>query len=137
VTLKAPTDDQGTTVYWLVDQVVYDDRLPWPASADGTGNSLSRNRLSDFGNAAASWLATTPSPGTTDSRGGPSSLDGVAGDANRDGRFDRKDIVLVLQAGKYLSGEKATWEADDWNLDGVFNQLDLVAALRAGTYLRP
>lgn len=69
------------------------------------------------------------------------------GDANRDFRFDQQDIVQVLQAGKYLTGQPATWGEGDWNGgpggyaaepprgDGTFNQQDIVAALQSGTYL--
>jgi hypothetical protein len=57
------------------------------------------------------------------------------GDANLDGRFDQLDIVLVLQAGRYLTGEPATWDQGDWNGDRVFDQLDIVAVLQAGRYL--
>ena len=56
-------------------------------------------------------------------------------------RFDQFDIVQVLQGGKYLTGEPATWGEGDWNGapggwpgnpplgDGRFDQLDLIAAL--------
>lgn len=132
VVLLAPVDVDETTAYRLVDQVVYDDHLPWPTSADGKGKSLNRRQLSAFGNAAANWQAAAPTPGSYGS--GVEPAPAVMGDANRDGRFDRNDIVRVLQGGKYLSGQPATWEEGDWNVDGVFNQLDLVAALRTASY---
>ena len=50
----------------------------------------------------------------------------VAGDANLDCQFDQLDLVQVLQAGKYLTGETATSEEGDWNGDRVFDQLDIV-----------
>ena len=52
------------------------------------------------------------------------------GDANLDGRFDQLDIVMVLQAGKYKTGQPATAAEGDWNGDGWFDQLDIVMALR-------
>jgi hypothetical protein len=58
------------------------------------------------------------------------------GDANRDLQFDQHDIVQVLQAGKFRTGEPATWEEGDWNGDGFFDQLDIVAALQTGNYLQ-
>ena len=58
------------------------------------------------------------------------------GNANRDKQFDQLDIVHVLQAGKYLTGEPADWTEGDWNCDGVFNQLDIVGALQTGNYLQ-
>lgn len=60
----------------------------------------------------------------------------AAGDSNRDFQFDQQDIVLVLKAAKYLTGEPATFEQGDWNEDGVFDQLDIVAALATGNYLQ-
>ena len=71
----------------------------------------------------------------------------MAGDANQDLAFDQLDIVSVSQAGKYLTGQPATWSQGDWNGapggspgsppagDGVFDQRDIVAALSAGIYL--
>ena len=56
------------------------------------------------------------------------------GDANGDGVFDRDDIVQVLQAGKFMTEEPASWEEGDWNGDGRFNQLDLIAALQENAY---
>ena len=58
------------------------------------------------------------------------------GDANRDLRFDQQDVVQVLQAAKYLTGEPATWSEGDWNGDGLFDQIDLVLALQSGKYLQ-
>jgi len=58
------------------------------------------------------------------------------GDVNGDFQFDQVDIVQVLQAAKYLTGQRATWEEGDWNDDGVFDQLDIVAALQTGNYLQ-
>ena len=59
----------------------------------------------------------------------------AAGDANRDGWFNQLDIVSILQAGRYLTGQVANWSEGDWNRDGVFDQLDLVLALQEGNYL--
>jgi hypothetical protein len=58
------------------------------------------------------------------------------GDANRDGRFNQKDIVIVLQANTYLTGKPASWSEGDWDGDGVFDQIDIVAAQQAGLYLK-
>jgi hypothetical protein len=71
----------------------------------------------------------------------------MAGDANRDLVIDQQDLVQVLAAAKYLTGQTATWGEGDWNGapggwwgsppagDGVFDPLDIVAALTAGKYL--
>ena len=70
-----------------------------------------------------------------------------AGDADQDLAFDQQDLVLVQIAGKYKSGQPATWGEGDWNGapggglgrppigDGQFDQQDIVAALQANVYL--
>jgi hypothetical protein len=70
-----------------------------------------------------------------------------AGDADQDLDFDQLDLVRVSIAGKYLSGQAATWGDGDWDGapggspgsppagDRVFNQVDIIAALNAGKYL--
>ena len=58
----------------------------------------------------------------------------LPGDANGDGEFDRDDIVQVLQAGKFMTDEPASWEEGDWDGDGRFDQLDLIAALQENSY---
>ncbi len=56
------------------------------------------------------------------------------GDANLDLQFDTADFVLVLGAGKYETGQTATWEDGDWDGNGVFGTGDLVIALAGGGY---
>ena len=72
-----------------------------------------------------------------------------AGDADMDLELDHLDIVQVLQGGKYLTGEPATWGEGDWNGapggesgnppvgDGVFDQLDVVAAITTDPWYTP
>ena len=57
-----------------------------------------------------------------------------AGDANGDGLFNRRDVVLVLQAGKYGTGRFATFDQGDWNGDGLFDAMDIVVAMQRGPY---
>ncbi len=70
-----------------------------------------------------------------------------AGDADQDLDFDQLDLVRIQIAGKYLTGQPATWGEGDWNGapggqpgnpppgDGQFNQTDIIAALAAEIYL--
>ena len=70
-----------------------------------------------------------------------------AGDADQDLDVDQLDLVQVQIAGKYLTGQAATWGDGDWNGapgggpgappagDGLFNQLDIVATQQAAVYL--
>lgn len=62
------------------------------------------------------------------------SVEHILGDSNGDGLFNQLDIVQILQAAKYLTGEAATFGEGDWSGDGVFDQLDIVAALQTGNY---
>jgi hypothetical protein len=57
------------------------------------------------------------------------------GDSNLDRRFDQFDLIKVLQAGKYMTGERATWSEGDWNRDGVFSQQDISLALASDRYM--
>jgi hypothetical protein len=123
--LPAPGDPR-TAPMIPVDQLRYQAQVPWPPSAAGAGHSLARTGPADSGVLVTSWTASEPSPGFVQMvRHRP-------GDADRDGDFDRNDVVLVLQGGKYLTGQLATWSEGDWTGDGLFDQSDLVAALRTG-----
>ncbi len=62
-------------------------------------------------------------------------LMGVAyGDANLDGVVDSSDLVAAFAAGKYETGEEASWEQGDWDGDGVFTTADMVTAFADGCY---
>ena len=125
-----PTTDSSLVPRLLEDEVLYDNLTPWPTQAAGSGQSLTRTSLGGWGNAAQSWSATNPTPGTRET------FVAQAGDSNMDGEFNQKDIVLALQGGKYLTGETATFADGDWNGDGVFDQKDIVVALQTGSYLQ-
>jgi hypothetical protein len=51
----------------VVDQVTYDDDLPWPLAADGTGPSLQLVDPRQDNRRVANWKAAAPTPGTTNS----------------------------------------------------------------------
>jgi hypothetical protein len=125
-----PVEEPDFTPYLILDGVQYADVSPWPTSPDQGGASLTRTSGNTLGAFPASWTARAPSPGTVDF------VLRLAGDANEDGRFNQADIVAVLQAGKFLTGQPAAWTEGDWTGDGLFNQLDIVAALQTGAYLQ-
>ena len=56
------------------------------------------------------------------------------GDANFDHEFGTTDLVLAFQAGKYETGQRASWSEGDWNADGVFDTSDLVRAFQEGWF---
>lgn len=59
-----PNDD-GTVPYVVVDAVRYNDKAPWPVSADGGGMSLQRLPVTAFGNEPLHWIAAAPTPGAS------------------------------------------------------------------------
>ncbi|MGJ8650133.1 MAG: lamin tail domain-containing protein [Opitutaceae bacterium] len=64
-TLQVPPVGDPFYPMLIEDTVNYDNRAPWPASADGTGPSLERKQTDVYGDLASNWQANaTPSPGT-------------------------------------------------------------------------
>ncbi len=57
------------------------------------------------------------------------------GDSNGDGKFDEADLALVAEAGKYETGDEATFEEGDWNRDEIFSTGDFVDVFRIGNYV--
>jgi predicted RNA methylase len=124
-------------------------RIAWYENSDGKGSFGPRKRITEPPAGVSSvYAADVDGDGDVDVlsaslRDGPIAwLEQLpfaqveAGDANRDFRFDQQDLVQVLQAAKYRTGEPATFEEGDWNGDGVFDQLDYIAALMTGNYLQ-
>ena len=56
-------DEFGESTYIRVDRVNYNNSIPWPIEADGTGSSLSRIIEPAYGNDFINWRATPPNPG--------------------------------------------------------------------------
>lgn len=71
VRLRAPNtmEVDGTIGRYVVDEVTYDDQLPWPLLADGLGGALERTDPLSYGNTPGNWhsLPGTGTPGTTNS----------------------------------------------------------------------
>src|SRR5207244_2988942 len=65
---ERPDPPQTNTVpYIVVDEVRYNDRVPWPVSADGQGPSLQRRAPALYGNEPTNWFASGITPGATNS----------------------------------------------------------------------
>jgi hypothetical protein len=62
-------DTPGTNgvPYIVVDEVRYNDKPPWPVSADGEGPSLQRLAPGLYGNEPMNWFASGITPGVTNS----------------------------------------------------------------------
>jgi hypothetical protein len=71
VRLLKPDTLEGTEApYILVEEIEYQDEVPWPAAADGTGAALQRRVLTAYANDPTNWTAVaatagSPSPGGT------------------------------------------------------------------------
>jgi hypothetical protein len=129
-----PIGEPPVAVHLTEDEVVYDDRGAWPATADGAGNSLQRRGAVLFGNQAPAWHAASPSPGTVDFSGHPN------GDLTGDFVVDATDVDILfdevrrspsvtyydLNADDLVNPEDVTWLIQntlgtfpgDANLDG-------------------
>jgi hypothetical protein len=57
-----------------------------------------------------------------------------SGDVDLNGEFNSSDMVQVFIAGKYETGQPATWAEGDFNGDKVFDSGDLVTAFIGGGY---
>lgn len=55
--------DAGVVPRVLADRVTYGDSYPWPASADGLGDSLQRRRPHEYGNDPVNLKGAAPTPG--------------------------------------------------------------------------
>jgi len=60
---QPPLDELDFIPRLLEDEVIYDDEVPWPVDANGTGNSLNRTLASSWGNDGTGWTSAPPSPG--------------------------------------------------------------------------
>ncbi len=131
------------------DEVVYDNQQPWPTQANGSGQSIHRKAVDAYGNGAASWFATGPSPGTVE-------FGDLPGDFNQDGQVNAADINLFFGALNSanpdltydLNGDGFVNNEDrneliesvigtsygDANLDGLFDSGDLVIVFQIGEY---
>jgi hypothetical protein len=63
--VSQPGPDFGYVPSILVDHVRYADNVPWPAEADGTGQSLQRRLNTAYGDDPANWFASGLSAGTS------------------------------------------------------------------------
>jgi hypothetical protein len=125
--LTPPADESFLIPFIASDQVSFASQTPWPESAGGTGDTLTR-KVVGYGMSPDSWIGNSPTPGATD----------LAvrwrGDANEDGHFNSSDLVRTMMAGKFETRVAATFAEGDWNGDGFFDSDDLLAALATARY---
>jgi len=61
--VRPDSPDTNGVPYIVVDEVRYNDKLPWPPGADGDGPSLQRLAPAAYGNEPANWFASGITPG--------------------------------------------------------------------------
>jgi hypothetical protein len=60
---RSDSPDTNGVPYVVVDEVRYNDKLPWPLGADGDGPSLQRIAPVAYGNEPTNWFASGMTPG--------------------------------------------------------------------------
>ena len=154
ITLQRPDLTQaggapGQYARVIEDELVFDDRAPWPTAANGQGRSLQRKGLATFGSNADSWSGLEPTPGVA-------RFAGVKGDFDGNGVVDAKDINLLFTQIRSaspdpnydLNGDRLVDTNDrdymirtvlgtvpgDTDLDRVFDSRDLVLVFQVNEY---
>ena len=113
----------GETIF----SFAYHDRLPWPTSADGAGDSLHRIYFGDPAN-AANWCGAPPTPGGMS----PATCRDVDGD----GLSDEWEVANGFDANDPTGVNGASGDPDR---DGVTNLAESIAGTDprdAGSYLK-
>jgi len=142
-----PSPNNPTSIPMLLeDEVLYSARAPWPVDAAAGGKSLQRSVPNAFGDSAASWVASAPTPGVYSIT--------LVGDLDQNGLLNILDVERMrsaIRSGENLydlNGDKVTDRKDldfllndvlhttvgDINLDGVFNSRDLVLLFQAAKF---
>ena len=106
-------DALGVIPNVVVDQVVYDDLLPFP-NADGSGQSLERDDFGASGNLATTWVAAAPTPGAFEAPF-------ILGDADQNGVVDFSDIGPFIT----LLAQEVFLDQADINGDGEVDFSDI------------
>lgn len=118
VKLLAPTpppDGDPGPVFYLVDRVGYEDQSPWPTSADGGGDALTRSTSTSFGDFATSWNAGTPTPGSVPF------APAFRADFNSDGWVNAADYTVWRDS---LGQSVAVYSGADASGNGLIDQPD-------------
>ncbi|MDF7806768.1 lamin tail domain-containing protein [Pontiellaceae bacterium B12219] len=116
VTLRAPDEpvrsgsNAGEEPYIIIDRITYSDDAPWPAEADGSGQSLERITTTVYGNDAANWRSSTGTPGIAGSDS-PTVVDN-----DHDGLDDNWELTYFSSTNHPNGGP-----GSDFDLDGQSN----------------
>jgi len=116
---NVPLDEPAVTPRLQEDEVLYDDLIPWPVTADGVGNTLHRTHSTGWGNNASSWTGGPPGPGKMD----------LPGDTDLDGDVDTGDLTTAIINFTSAGGTGRVWSEGDFDGDGDVDTGDLTTAI--------
>ncbi|MEY2407595.1 MAG: hypothetical protein QOF48_265 [Verrucomicrobiota bacterium] len=132
--LQAP--DLPTTngvPFYAVDTIRYNDRKPWPLSADGAGASLQRLVPGAYGNDPTNWVAAIPTPGTHGLSGSIPAI--TTQPVSRTNGVSTMAMFSVSAMGSQPLFYQ--WRANGANVDGATNSTLILPSLQlsdAGSY---
>jgi len=132
--------DTNGTPSIVVDSVRYNDRLPWPPAADGSGPSLQRKFANQYGDDPINWHAATATPGRenadvdTDGDGMPDAWETANGtlvntpDANDDDDTDGFTNYQEFLAGTNPQDPQSRLRVESVGLVGGAVEFQFIAA---------
>src|SRR5262249_52525677 len=105
---RPETPDTNGVVWITVDAVRYNDKPPWPASADGDGPSLQRLNSSAYGDDPANWFASGITPGA----------------ANAFNQSPSVALVAPTNGAQFLAPTNLTLQAEAHDADGAITRVE-------------
>jgi hypothetical protein len=109
----------GSTTYFVVDNVNYSDSHPWPNGWDGTGLTLQRISPFNYGNDPSNWTAVAPTPGMHVAPSGTTPT--ITGQPRDQVVPTGRELLLSVTAtGTAL---RYQWRRDGLNIPGATNSV--------------
>ncbi len=119
--LQRPETPDTNGVLWItVDEVRYNDKSPWPASADGDGPSLQRLNSFSYGDDPTNWFASGITPAANNAFNQSPSI----------------AITAPANGAQFLAPANLTLTASGNDVDGVITRIEFFdSGLKLGEIL--